>query len=63
MDTCVICKKALTQNEIGATKKLINRNASEFLCVHCLAEKFCVTDEKILEMIEKYKKSGCTLFV
>lgn len=63
MNTCVICGRVLTQNEIGATKKLINRNSTEFLCVSCLADKFGVTEEKINEMIEKYRKSGCTLFV
>ncbi len=63
MERCRICQKPLAQNEIGATKKLINRNTTEFLCVHCLAEKFGVTEERINEMIETFKKNGCTLFV
>ena len=63
MTSCMQCGKALTHNEIGAHKKLINRGAEEFLCRECLAEKFKVPPERIDEKIEQFKRHGCTLFI
>lgn len=57
------CGKSLDRDDIGATKKLINRGAEEFFCVDCLAEHFGVTTERIREKIEEYKAAGCTLFL
>jgi hypothetical protein len=31
MDTCKVCGRTLDRDEIGLTKKLINRGATEFL--------------------------------
>ena len=60
---CAKCDASITADEIGASKKLINRGMSEgFLCIHCLAEKFGVTDERIIEKIEEWRESGCLLF-
>ena len=39
---CARCGKALENDDIGATKKLINRGAESFLCVECLAAYFKV---------------------
>ena len=44
------------------TKKLINRGATEFFCVGCLARHFEVTEAVIRERIEYFRQSGCTLF-
>ena len=62
MDVCRKCGRALKPVEIGATKKFINRGAKEFYCLTCLASEFNVTEEKLLEKIEQFKKQGCTLF-
>ena len=62
MSTCKNCGKTVSLDEIGLTKKLINRGASEFLCFECLEKEFHTTKDKLLELIERYKKSGCTLF-
>ena len=59
MSNCKKCGKELSGNDIGLTKKLINRGSTEFLCIDCIAEKFDCTKE-LLE--EKIKESGCTLF-
>ena len=60
---CVKCGKPLTSDDIGASKKLINRGMTEnFLCVCCLAEKYGVTEERIREKIEYWRESGCLLF-
>lgn len=59
---CRICGRELVPDEIGATKKLINRGAEEFLCLTCLSRHFEVNEELILEKIEQFKKDGCLLF-
>ena len=63
MSGCVRCGASLCQNEIGLTMKLISRDAKEFYCMRCLSEKFGVTEERLTEKIEQFKKNGCTLFV
>ena len=61
-DTCMICKRPLVHDEIALTRKLINRGASEFMCMTCLAAKFNVSESLLEEKIEHFKKQGCTLF-
>ncbi len=62
-NNCVKCGKPLSPDDIGASKKLINRGMTEnFLCTACLAEKFGVTEERIKEKIEYWRESGCLLF-
>ena len=39
MAACMRCGASLTGEDIGAHKKLINRGATAFLCIDCLAEK------------------------
>ena len=56
------CGKELSGNDIGLTKKLINRGSTEFLCINCIAEKFDCTKELLEEKIRQFKESGCTLF-
>lgn len=62
MSNCKKCGKELSGNDIGLTKKLINRGSTEFLCIDCIAEKFDCTKELLEEKIRQFKKSGCTLF-
>lgn len=62
MSYCKKCGKELSGNDIGLTKKLINRGSTEFLCIDCLAEKFDCTKELLEEKIKQFKASGCTLF-
>ena len=60
---CYVCgKENLSKNEIGLTKKLLNRNANRFYCVDCLAEYLEVDSEFLLEKVEEFKTQGCTLF-
>lgn len=61
-NNCIKCGAALSCDDAGATKKLINRGAVEFMCIPCLAKKFGVTEERIKEKIEFWRKSGCALF-
>ena len=61
-ECCITCGKPLSRDEIAVTKKLINRGATAFYCVHCLAAYFEVTPRDIQERIEYFKSTGCTLF-
>lgn len=61
--SCKICfKENLTRDEIGATRKLIDKDAKEFFCIDCLADYLGCTVDELLEKIEEFKEEGCTLF-
>ena len=60
---CLDCGAVLSPDDIGATKKLINRGAVEFFCLPCLAKRFGVSEEKLREKIEYWRSTGCLLFV
>ena len=63
MTCCYICgKEDLTKDEMGLTKKLINKNAKVYYCLPCLAEYLEVTQEELLDKLEEFKDEGCTLF-
>ena len=62
MPEWVRCHAPLTNDEIGLTKKLINRGTTEFLCYECLANHFRVTVELLREKVEQFREMGCTLF-
>ena len=57
------CSAPLTRDEIGLTKKLINRGCTDFLCLHCLAAHFQVTAEDLRRKAAEFREMGCTLFV
>jgi len=52
----------LTWDEVGLTKKLINRGATRFLCLGCLGRHFGLTIGELEEMIERFRRQGCALF-
>ena len=62
MSNCKKCGKELSGNDIGLTKKLINRGSTEFLCINCIAEKFDCSKELLEEKKKQFKAAGCTLF-
>lgn len=59
---CLKCKRELTPDEIGLHKKLVNRGASEYMCIDCLSRYLDVPVTMLYEKIEQFKKMGCTLF-
>jgi hypothetical protein len=61
-ERCKICGKALTADEIGLHKKLVNRGATEFHCPACLAAHFHLPEEQLRSMIERFRQQGCMLF-
>ncbi len=63
MCVCCQCGRELTRDEIGLSKKLINRGMTKFFCLFCLADVFSV-DPLLLEIkIEQFRAMGCTLFL
>ena len=60
---CYVCGKSpLSKDEIGITKKLIDKKTVNFYCLPCLAEYFEVDEEELVAKIEEFKNEGCTLF-
>jgi len=60
---CYVCgKENLSKDEIGLTKKLLDKNTKRFYCLDCLAEYLEVDTEFLLEKVEEFKTQGCTLF-
>lgn len=59
---CKKCNRRLTYDEIGIHKKMINRGATEFFCLTCLAEYTGSTEERLRERIEHFRNEGCLLF-
>lgn len=62
-ELCYHCGAPLSRDEIGLTKKLINRGMRHYLCIHCLAEHFCISEEILKAKIIEFKHMGCTLFI
>ena len=60
---CYVCGKfPLTKNEIGLTKKLIDRKSTIFYCLSCLADYLEVSEDELIAKIEDFKNEGCSLF-
>lgn len=62
MSQCESCGRTLHPDEIGLTKKLINRGTAAFYCIDCLAAHFQVSPEDLRRKIEEFREMGCTLF-
>ena len=60
---CTGCGVRLSRDDIGLTKKLINRGATTFLCKRCLAGKFQMTIADCDNLIEHFRASGCHFFL
>jgi len=61
--SCYICgKEALSKNEIGLIKKLLDKDSKRFYCIDCLAEYLEVDTEFLLDKVEEFKEQGCKLF-
>lgn len=62
MTVCYQCGQELSADEIGLNRKMIDRNATRFLCKRCFARYFGVSEEKVDQKIRQFKAQGCTLF-
>ncbi len=60
---CAYCnKEKLTKNEIGLNKKFIHPQIERMMCLTCVAEYLETTENELKEMIERFKREGCSLF-
>ncbi len=62
MADCKTCGRTLTADEIGLTQKMINRGATEWMCMTCLSKFFSCDEELLLRKIEEFRALGCMLF-
>ncbi len=62
MSCCKQCGRELTADEIGLHKRMINRGATEHLCLTCLAEFFDCSEEVLQKKIVHFRNMGCLLF-
>lgn len=60
---CKQCETRLTTDEKAIYMKMVNRFASEFLCLDCLSEHLGCRREALEKRIAYYRESGnCVLF-
>ena len=62
MSKCISCGRELDGDDIGITRKLINRGAQDFYCVKCLSVRFGISEEDVRRLIENCRAAGCSLF-
>lgn len=61
--TCMTCDARLTSDEKAIYMKLVNRTATEFLCLDCLSKKLGCERAALEKRIRYYRESGnCVLF-
>ncbi len=59
---CCQCGRPLVPDEIGLSRKLVNRGTTRFWCLRCLAAHYEVTEDELRRKIEEFRAMGCTLF-
>ena len=62
MAYCKQCGKLLKSDEAAIYRRLIYRDAEEYLCILCLAKELGVEPRVIKDKIRYFKEIGCTLF-
>ena len=62
LPACFQCGRPLVPDEAALTKKMVNRGATRFFCLSCLALHFGVPEENLREKIREFREMGCTLF-
>lgn len=62
-EKCFQCGNVLGCDDIGLTKKMINRGIQKYLCIHCLSEHFSVSEDILRMKINEFRQMGCTLFI
>ncbi len=60
---CKDCGKQLNKDEVALYRKLVDRDAKEYLCIDCLSAVFGCSVEDLEIKIDEFKEQGCTLFM
>ncbi len=58
---CRQCGKITDVLDRGMYRKFVSRTQEDFLCLHCLAEKFRIPEDVFREKAE-YLRKNCALF-
>ena len=61
-DRCCQCSAAVSPDEKGLARKLINRGTTDYLCFRCMAARFDVPVAALQRKVEEFREMGCTLF-
>lgn len=59
---CARCGRELTPDEVGLSRKLINRGTTMFFCLTCLSRDFRLPEADLVDMIARFREAGCMLF-
>ncbi|MBP5231345.1 MAG: hypothetical protein ILO68_06400 [Clostridia bacterium] len=61
---CAACGAPLSPDDLGASRKLINRGLAgeDCLCLPCLSARFRVPEDRLKKKIEEWREAGCMLF-
>ena len=60
---CYVCgKRQLSKDEVGISRKLIDKNTKCFYCYNCLAEYLEVDIDFLFAKVEEFKEEGCIFF-
>ncbi len=62
MSVCARCGRELNSDDIGITRKLINRGAESFYCVGCIALRFRISEKDVRRLIDNFRAAGCSMF-
>lgn len=57
---CSHCNRELTYDECGLNRKF--NTDGNLLCIRCLAKRLDVTEERLREKMEEFRKAGCLYF-
>ena len=61
---CRDCGVALTSDDIAIYRKMVFREAKEYLCMTCLADDLGVPRKRLEDIAAYYHRTGfCSLFV
>ena len=59
---CPACQKPVEPVAVALTRKIVGPNATEVLCLACLAARFRTTEERLLDAARRYRDGGGVLF-
>ena len=57
---CARCSRPLVYDECGLNRKY--HAGTDMLCISCLADALGVTEARLQEKIEEFRKAGCLYF-
>ena len=60
---CIRCEETLTADDIALFRKLICREAEEYMCIGCLAKDLDFPRKKLDDLVDFFHRTGvCCLF-